>query len=381
MNPAAAILAVNVGSSSLKYALYPVASKTSLGPKEYAGLVEGLETQSGEAALVCALERLKEEIAKPLAGRELMAIAHRVVHGGGVFKGSVRITNEAVTTLERFSSLAPLHQPHNLTGIRACMQAFPDTPQTASFDTAFHASLPEVEHRFAIPEDLYRAGIRRYGFHGLSYQYLTQRLTAHSSRAKGRVVMAHLGNGASLCATVNGQSRATTMGFSALDGLVMGTRSGAIDAGVVLHLMREGKSPAQLERLLYKESGLLGLSGKSADMRALRALRASGNDAAKRAISIFEERVVREMGALIAIMGGVDLIAFTGGIGENDAALRQNVCERLAFLGIDLGLEANGSPQFIEGMTAIHSEASGPELWIVQTDEGSVAASEALLHL
>ncbi|MEY3968999.1 MAG: hypothetical protein RL617_12 [Pseudomonadota bacterium] len=378
MNSAAAILAVNVGSSSLKYALYPVASKSRLGPKEYAGLVEGLEARSGEAALLSALERLKEEIAVPLAGRELKAIAHRVVHGGGVFQGSVRITDEVLATLERFSPLAPLHQPHNLTGIRACMRAFPDIPQTASFDTAFHGSLPEVEHRFAIPEDLYRAGIRRYGFHGLSYQYLTQRLSAHSSRAKGRVVMAHLGNGASLCATVNGQSRATTMGFSALDGLVMGTRSGAIDAGVVLHLLREGKTQAQLERLLYKESGLLGLSGESADMRTLRA---SGTEAARRAISIFEERVVREMGALVAIMGGLDLIAFTGGIGENDATLRQNICERLNFLGIDLDLKANGSPRVVDGTSAIHSETSGSEVWIVQTDEGSVAASEALLQI
>lgn len=378
MNSAAAILAVNVGSSSLKYALYPVASKSRLGPKEYAGLVEGLEARSGEAALLSALERLKEEIAVPLAGRELKAIAHRVVHGGGVFQGSVRITDEVLATLERFSPLAPLHQPHNLTGIRACMRAFPDIPQTASFDTAFHGSLPEVEHRFAIPEDLYRAGIRRYGFHGLSYQYLTQRLAAHSSRAKGRVVMAHLGNGASLCATVNGQSRATTMGFSALDGLVMGTRSGAIDASVVLHLLREGKTQAQLERLLYKESGLLGLSGESADMRTLRA---SGTEAARRAISIFEERVVREMGALVAIMGGLDLIAFTGGIGENDATLRQNICERLNFLGIDLDLKANGSPRVVDGTSAIHSETSGSEVWIVQTDEGSVAASEALLQI
>lgn len=378
MNSAAAILAVNVGSSSLKYALYPVASKSRLGPKEYAGLVEGLEARSGEAALLSALERLKEEIAVPLAGRELKAIAHRVVHGGGVFQGSVRITDEVLATLERFSPLAPLHQPHNLTGIRACMRAFPDIPQTASFDTAFHGSLPEVEHRFAIPEDLYRAGIRRYGFHGLSYQYLTQRLSAHSSRAKGRVVMAHLGNGASLCATVNGQSRATTMGFSALDGLVMGTRSGAIDAGVVLHLLREGKTQAQLERLLYKESGLLGLSGESADMRTLRA---SGTEAARRAISIFEERVVREMGALVAIMGGLDLMAFTGGIGENDATLRQNICERLNFLGIDLDLKANGSPRVVDGTSAIHSETSGSEVWIVQTDEGSVAASEALLQI
>lgn len=378
MNSAAAILAVNVGSSSLKYALYPVASKSRLGPKEYAGLVEGLEARSGEAALLSALERLKEEIAVPLAGRELKAIAHRVVHGGGVFQGSVRITDEVLATLERFSPLAPLHQPHNLTGIRACMRAFPDIPQTASFDTAFHGSLPEVEHRFAIQEDLYRAGIRRYGFHGLSYQYLTQRLAAHSSRAKGRVVMAHLGNGASLCATVNGQSRATTMGFSALDGLVMGTRSGAIDAGVVLHLLREGKTQAQLERLLYKESGLLGLSGESADMRTLRA---SGTEAARRAISIFEERVVREMGALVAIMGGLDLMAFTGGIGENDATLRQNICERLNFLGIDLDLKANGSPRVVDGTSAIHSETSGSEVWIVQTDEGSVAASEALLQI
>ena len=187
--------------------------------------------------------------------------------------------------------------------------------------------------------------------------------------------MAHLGNGASLCATVNGQSRATTMGFSALDGLVMGTRSGAIDAGVVLHLLREGKTQAQLERLLYKESGLLGLSGESADMRTLRA---SGTEAARRAISVFEERVVREMGALVAIMGGLDLIAFTGGIGENDATLRQNICERLNFLGIDLDLKANGSPRVVDGTSAIHSETSGSEVWIVRTDEGSVAASEAL---
>jgi acetate kinase len=375
MNSSAAILAVNVGSSSLKYALYPVVSRTNLGPKEYSGHVEGLETQSGEAALVGALEQLREEIAAPLAGRELVAIAHRVVHGGGVFRGAVRITTEVLATLERFSGLAPLHQPHNLTGVRACMQAFPKTPQTASFDTAFHASLPEVEHRFAIPEDLYRAGIRRYGFHGLSYQYLSHRLAAHSTRAKGRVVMAHLGNGASLCATVNGQSRATTMGFSALDGLVMGTRSGAIDAGVVLHLLREGKSQAQLERLLYKESGLLGLSGESADMRSLRA---SGAEAAKRAISIFEERVVREMGALIAILGGVDLIAFTGGIGENDAALRQNVCDRLAFLGVELDPNANASAQFADGLVNVQKRESRSEVWIVQTDEGSVAASEAL---
>jgi acetate kinase len=247
-------------------------------------------------------------------------------------------------------------------------------PQVACFDTAFHAHTPEVEQRFALPEAYFEQGVRRYGFHGLSYHYLSSVLGQCSARAEGRLLLAHLGNGASLCAVHHGKSIATTMGFSALDGLMMGTRSGSLDAGVLLHLLRQGLDGAAIERLLYKQSGLLGVSGLSADMRSLRASKEPG---AARAIALFTHRVVRESGALAACLGGVDLIAFTGGIGEHDAQLRADVCQALSFLGVRIDAAANRSATG-QAVAAIHAPSSTVELWVVPTDEGRVAARDAL---
>jgi acetate kinase len=300
-------------------------------------------------------------------------VAHRVVHGGEAFRASVRITPEVLAQLERLNSLAPLHQPHNLAGVRAFQKRFAELPQIACFDTAFHATLPEVDYAFALPQALSRQGVRRYGFHGLSYQYIMGTLWQASARASGRVLMAHLGNGASLCAAIEGQSRATTMGFSALDGLMMGTRCGAIDPGVLLYLIEQGWDHARLEALLYRQSGLLGVSGLSADMRRLRA---DASDGARRAIGQFTHRVVRECGALTACIGGLDVLAFSGGIGEHDTALREDVCARLGYLGVRLDPALNAQATGTRTL-AIHAEGSAVEVWVVPTDEGRVAAAEA----
>jgi acetate kinase len=279
--------------------------------------------------------------------------------------------------LHGLEPLAPLHQPHNLAAVEAFMRACPGLPQVACFDTAFHAGTPEVEQRFALPDRFLQQGVRRYGFHGLSYRYLADRLAALTPRAAGRMLLAHLGNGASLCAVRAGRSLATTMGFSALDGLMMGTRSGALDPGVLLHLLRQGWSGPEIEKLLYKQSGLLGVSGLSADMRSLRA---SSEPAAARAIELFTYRVVRESGALAACLGGLDLIAFTGGIGEHDAALRAEVCAALGFLGVELDAAANRAADG-RATAAVHAAGSAVELWVVPTDEGRVAAADALALL
>ena len=236
--------------------------------------------------------------------------------------------------------------------------------------------MPEVDYAFALPKALQEQGVRRYGFHGLSYQYIMSVLEKETIRGRGRVVMAHLGNGASLCAAVGGVSVATTMGFSALDGLMMGTRSGSLDAGVLLYLLEQGWDAKRIEKLLYKQSGLLGVSGISADMRTLREAAAAGKVDAQRAIDQFTHRVIRETGALTACLGGLDLIAFSGGIGENDAVLRQQVCERLEWTGLRIDHERN---QQADGKHAwaVHAPDSRIEIWVVPTDEGRVAAREA----
>jgi acetate kinase len=285
----------------------------------------------------------------------------------------VLVTGEVLTRLDRLNSLAPLHQPHNLQGIRAFQKAFPALPQVACFDTAFHATLSEVDYSFALPQSLAEQGVRRYGFHGLSYQYVIGVLRQRSAQADGRVLMAHLGNGASLCATQSGRSCATTMGFSALDGLMMGTRTGALDPGVLLYLMEQGWDHQRLQTLLYKQSGLLGVSGISADMRRLRS---DASTDARRAIDLFTHRVVRESGALVACMGGLDVLAFSGGIGEHDTVLRAEVCARLAWLGVALAPELNQQATGDE-VLAIHAPHSRVEVWVVPTDEGRVAAQEA----
>ena len=387
-----AILAVNAGSSTLKFSMYPL-DGAGVHPSVLTGSIQGLEpggapvldwtfqgqrkSQSLPATeadpFEQALASLGELLTRKPSIPEVQAIAHRVVHGGGDFSASVVVTDAVLSQLAKFNSLAPLHQPHNLDGIRAFQKAFPAVPQVACFDTAFHATLPEVDYSFALTQSLAQEGVRRYGFHGLSYQYLMSVLQQRTPQANGRVLMAHLGNGASLCGAVGGRSCATTMGFSALDGLMMGTRSGSLDAGVLLYLMEQGWDHHRLQSLLYKQSGLLGVSGISADMRRLRA---DGSAGAQRAIDLFTHRVVRESGALVACMGGLDVLAFSGGIGEHDAVLRGQVGERLGWMGvtIDPALNAQATGDTVQ---AIHAPDSRVEVWVIPTDEGLVAARDA----
>lgn len=387
-----AILSVNAGSSSLKFSLYPLQGQT-VQPQILSGCIEGLEpdgspqmswTYQGQAqhrALVLqgghgfevALRSLRDLLTQLPDVPALAAVAHRVVHGGSVYRASVRVTDAVLAQLTRYESLAPLHQPHNLAGIRAFREAFANVPQVACFDTAFHATLPEVDYRFALPQALYDQGLRRYGFHGLSYQYVMSVLQQYSSHASACVLMAHLGNGASLCGARAGQSCATTMGFSALDGLMMGTRTGALDAGVLLYLLEQGWDHDRLQKLLYQQSGLLGLSGISADMRRLRA---DGSAAARLAIDVFTYRVVRESGAIAACLQGLDVLAFSGGIGEHDVALRADVCQKLAWMGVSVDPERNARATGAAVMP-IHASDSRVEVWVVPTDEGVVVAREA----
>lgn len=395
LNGSPAVLAVNVGSSSLKVGLYP----TPVAPAAWSAVCEGLEPGGTPRWVLqgrqprplgavptpaegpapepfdLALRELAEWLAK--AEVELAAVAHRIVHGGERFVAPCRLDSEAVESLEQLSPLAPLHQPHNLDGVRAFWRQWPDVPAVGCFDTAFHATLPEVERRLPLPQALADQGLRRYGFHGLSYQFVAERLREHSQHATGRVLMAHLGNGASLCAMREGRSLATSMGFSALDGLVMGTRCGSLDAGVVLHLWRAGWTLPQVEALLYRGSGLKGVSGESADMRTLRA---SSNPRARLAIELFVHRARREAGALAVVLGGLDVLAFTGGIGEHDALTREAIAAALEPLGLRLHAARNRAAvgQAIE---AIHDETSRVEVWVIPTDEGRIAAQAAFTLL
>lgn len=387
-----AILAVNAGSSSLKFSLHPLQNGIAL-ESVLVGNIEGLEPhgspemrwtsplgsqarslgKSNGDTFQLALESLRELLLSLPDFPELQAISHRVVHGGADFSDSVWVTEQVLIDLEKLNSLAPLHQPHNIAGIRAFMQSFPGVPQVACFDTAFHATAPLLHQTFALPADIRAKGVRRYGFHGLSYQYIIGVLKEHSAHAHGRVLMAHLGNGASLCAARDGKSLASTMGFSALDGLMMGTRSGNLDPGVLLYLMEQGWDHDQLQKLLYKQSGLLGVSGISADMRKLRS---EPSDEAHTAIALFTHRIVRESGAMLACMEGLDVVAFSGGIGEHDAVLRREVCEKFQWLGLIMDEDKNQLATGAEIM-AIHSPESRIEVWVIPTDEGRVAARDA----
>ena len=387
-----AILAVNAGSSTLKFSLHPL-DGTQVLPSVLTGNIQGLEpggqpdmgwTFAGQAQR----QRLEASGADPFHDALLSlgalltrlpgvpaieAVAHRVVHGGAHYRESVVVDDAVLATLATLNSLAPLHQPHNLDGIRAFRKAFPQLPQVACFDTAFHATLPEVDYAFALPQALAAQGVRRYGFHGLSYRYIMDTLLEVSHRARGRVLMAHLGNGASLCATVDGKSVGTSMGFSALDGLMMGSRSGSIDPGVLMHLMRQGWSEKQISDLLYKQSGLLGVSGESADMRALHH---SSSPSAQFAIALFCHRVQKEIAALTALTKGLDVIAFTGGIGEHDHEVRARVCEGLQYMGIHVDPRLNELAKGTDTV-AIHTPHSYAEIWVVPTDEGRIAAEAA----
>lgn len=388
-----AILTVNAGSSSLKFSIYPT-SHGSVLPSMLFGTFEGLEpggdtelryTHQGverheyfkdlnQDPFIAALMHLKGLILSIVDLPEIRVVSHRIVHGGSRFFRPVISTKVILEELSAFSALAPLHQPHSLDGVRAFSQVFPSVPQVLCFDTAFHKTMGSLETSLALPKEITDQGVRRYGFHGISYQYIICELKESSVRAKDRVLMAHLGNGASLCAAINGRSVATTMGFSALDGLMMGTRSGSLDAGVLMYLVERGYTHDQLQDLLYRKSGLLGVSSISADMRRLRA---DPDPLAKEAIDLFIYRIIREGGSMIACLGGLDLLSFSGGIGEHDSLLRLSVCEKLAWLGIELDGELNR--QATENITTkISSPSSSVEVWVVPTDEGVLTAQEAV---
>ncbi|MCP5268867.1 MAG: acetate/propionate family kinase [Zoogloeaceae bacterium] len=374
------ILTINAGSSSIKFSIYAFASDLARHPF-LSGQIDGIGASARLIVRNTENERIADiplpegvqhaEALNALLGwldknsqgeTRLAAIGHRVVHGGELYSQPVRVDAEAVRRLEQFVVLAPLHQPHNLNGIKVLAERLPGVPQVACFDTAFHRTQPPLAQLFALPRTLTAEGVKRYGFHGLSYEYIARVLPEHSTRAEGRVLVAHLGNGASMCAMVDRKSQTTSMGFTAIDGLMMGTRTGALDPGVILYLLQsKGMDAKALETLLYKESGLLGVSGVSQDMRTLLA---SDKAEAREAVDLFCYRIVREIGALAACIGGIDALVFTGGIGEHASEVRRRVCTQLQWLGVDFDDDANENKA-----TRISRAASQTEVLVIPTDE------------
>jgi acetate kinase len=376
------LLVLNAGSSSIKFALYdlPLSGRARL-EGQIAGIGRNPQftvagaAQAAPSALpdhAAAIACLLDWLEAMGHGKSLSGVGHRVVHGGTRFTHPTRLDESTIGELGTLNSLAPHHQPHNIAAIRAVAARMPMLAQVACFDTGFHSTIPEEARRLPLPTEFDERGLRRYGFHGLSYESIVVRLPALTGRLPQRLVIAHLGNGASMCAVMDGRSIATTMGFSTLDGIVMGTRSGSIDPGVLLHLLREGRSPAEIEDLLYNRSGLLGLSGISADMKVLLE---SADPAASAAISLYCYRISRELGSLAAALGGLDALVFTGGVGENAAPVRARVCRSAGWLGIALDEAANDAGG--ARLTLADSPASA---WVVATDEqGVIAAATARL--
>lgn len=385
------ILVINAGSSSIKFQLFGVGADDRL-VRHFKGQFEGIGTRPRLIAANTRRETLIDEtwpakevadvpaalgkvivfLRSQIGGRLPTAVGHRVVHGGPHFGAPTAIDAEVVAKLEQLVPLAPLHQPNNLGPIRTVLERQPHLLQVACFDTAFHRGHPDVADRFAIPEPLYSEGVRRYGFHGLSYEYIANRLGEIApDLAKGRVVVAHLGSGASMCALLAGRSVESTMGFTALDGLPMGTRPGQLDAGVVLYLMtKKGMSAQAIERFLYNDCGLKGLSGISNDVRELLE---SPDPHAKLALDYFVYRISLFTGMLAAAMGGIDAFVFTAGIGENAPAIREAVARRLSWLGLDLATLANAN-----GESCISHKQSRVACFVIPTDEELMIASHTL---
>ena len=382
------IVVLNAGSSSIKFSVFAVdGDNLTLRCR---GQVESLQhaphfiATGAEGAVLSerrwddplrhddALDHLFGFLRSGVAGGQVLGIGHRVVHGGTRFTQPVLVDGETIRALESLIPLAPLHQPHNLAPMHRLRERAPDVPQVACFDTAFHDTNPEIARRFALPERFHAAGVRRYGFHGLSYEYIASVLPQFDeTAARGRTIVAHLGNGASMCAMVGGRSIASTMGFTALDGLPMGTRSGAIDPGVVLYLLDElGMDARAIEHLLYDESGLLGVSGLSSDMRTLTA---SDDPRACLAIDLYVYRIRRELGSLAAALGGLDALVFTAGIGEHAAPIRARVCADAAWLGVELDAAANEN-----GGPRISTPTAQVAAWVIPTDEERMIAQHTL---
>ncbi len=377
------IAVLNAGSSSIKFALYDAGDEglllhgqiENLGDAPHLMLrdaagktVSEHRWNAGELDYDAAVGEILRITGAALGDRKMAAVGHRVVHGGMKFVAPVRVDDGVLAELQKLVPLAPLHQPHNLAPIRAIMKQSPGLPQVACFDTAFHHGQAAVVREFAIPRALQSEGVRRYGFHGLSYEYITGELPRIAPDiARSKLVIAHLGNGASLCAVHEGRSIASTMGFTAVDGLVMGTRCGTIDPGVLVYMMDEHKLDARgIEDLIYRRSGLLGVSGISSDMRTLRESKAPE---AAEAIALFTHRIIREIGSLAAAMGGLDGLVFTAGIGEHDAATRAEVAAGCAWLGLTLDPARNA-----KGDGRISNDGARVQAWVIPTDEERMIA-------
>jgi len=385
-----AVLVLNAGSSSIKFAAFEVNG----GEPEplIKGQVESLRTSPRFVARTPrgdsvaekswdegsrvdhdqALAHVEQFLRGYSKAYELIAVGHRVTHGGLKYRGAVRIDADILAELDALAPLAPLHQPHNLTPVRLLGKNHPDMPQIGCFDTAFHTSAPEVAQVYALPQEFTRQGVRRYGFHGLSYEYIASVLSQFDARAaRGKTVVCHLGNGSSMCAMSAGRSIASTMGFTAVEGLPMGTRCGALDPGVVLYLIEQrGMAAGTVRELLYNKSGLLGVSGLSSDMRELLA---SDDPRAKLAIDIYVYRIGRELGSLAAALGGLDAIVFTAGIGENAVLVRERVCRDAAWLGVELDARANANAG-----PRISTAGSRTSAWIIPTNEEFMIAQHTL---
>jgi acetate kinase len=391
------LLVLNCGSSSIKFALFDTGQSPLPREPVWNGKVQGIgdraptygETGVAPAPLVLdaqhpyfsALERIRERVIARLGTRRLAAVAHRVVHGGSQYFDPIRVDASVLADLKTYIPLAPLHQPFALEAIERLLLTYPALPQFACFDTGFHHTLPVVEQMLPLPYATWERGLRRYGFHGLSYEYLSVALPErHGELAQGRVIAAHLGSGASLCAMQGMKSVATTMGFSALDGLMMGTRPGALDPGAVIYLMEiEKLTPQEVAHMLYHDSGLLGVSGLSADPRVL--LDAESRDdavgeRARAALALYVRSIVREIGGLVAVLGGLDLLVFTAGIGEHSVAVRARVCGALGCFGIELDAAANAL-----NATTISTAASRMRVGIEPTNEEWIAARDSGLLL
>lgn len=384
------ILTINAGSSSIKFALFELADPLS-EKAAIAGQIDGIGTStirlvakdaSGQriadqavpggasADHRQAFDHLLHWFTSHEGSGQIVAVGHRVVHGGDAYSHPTVLDQAALDQLAQYTKLAPLHQPHNLNGVQAIQTILPGVPQIACFDTAFHRTQPPIAQMYGLPRKLTEEGAKRYGFHGISYEYIASVLPQHTPKADGRVVVAHLGNGASMTAMVERKCVATTLGFSTIDGLVMGTRCGAIDPGLILHLMEsKGMGIKEMTQLLYKESGLLGVSGISNDMRTLVA---SEEPHAKEAIELFCYRIVRELGSLSAAAGGLDAIVFTGGIGEHNPGLRQRICEQAAWQGVVIDPAANA-----RGDIRISAENSVVDVMVIPTNEEWMIARQA----
>ena len=388
------ILTINAGSSSVKFALFELAEHIA-EKAAISGQIDGIGTahvrlvakdNTGTRIVDQALpagadhatsfDQLLHWFSSSAKGGKIVAVGHRVVHGGERYSHPVVLSTADLEQLAQYNRLAPLHQRHNLNGIYAIEKVLPDVPQTACFDTAFHRTQPEIAQVYGLPRKYTGEGARRYGFHGISYEYIASVLPQHCKKADGRVIVCHLGNGASMTAMVGRKCVATTLGFSTLDGLIMGTRCGPIDPGLILHIMdSKGFGVKEMTHLLYKESGLLGVSGISQDMRTLVA---SDKPEAKEAIELFCYRIVRELGSLAAAAGGLDAVVFTGGIGEHNPGLRSNICKQASWQGISLDEEANKN-----GEHRISAADSAVDVFVIPTNEEWMIArhTQALLDL